>query len=110
MEQKEHQFFGYLNFLPAFKHGTIERRKYQVWTCKLRINAYLLEFWMSEAPVSGHGRWVNTANWEAGEGLIFETLLTQTELNDFGASSQAKLTPSARFISSVRHGLDLTTL
>ncbi|GBC43982.2 hypothetical protein RIR_jg15077.t1 [Rhizophagus irregularis DAOM 181602=DAOM 197198] len=56
MEQKEHQFFGYLNFLPAFKHGTIERRKYQVWTCKLRINAYLLEFWMSEAPVSGHGR------------------------------------------------------
>ncbi|EXX53448.1 hypothetical protein RirG_243790 [Rhizophagus irregularis DAOM 197198w] len=40
-------------------------------------------------------------------GLSFSS---QTELNDFGASSQAKLTPSARFISSVRHGLDLTTL
>ncbi|PKC00372.1 hypothetical protein RhiirA5_428278 [Rhizophagus irregularis] len=123
----------------TWNYGKYNRRKYQVWTCKLRINAYLLEFWTSEAPVSGHGRWVNTANWEAGEGLIFETLLTffmkirlksnissinsidpltptglsfssQTELNDFGASSQAKLTPSARFISSVRHGLDLTTL
>ncbi|RGB27082.1 hypothetical protein C1646_769579 [Rhizophagus diaphanus] len=76
--------------------------KYQVFG----LDAYLLEFWTPEAPVSGHERWVSTANWKAGEGLIFEMLLTQTELNDFGASSQAKLTPSARF-SSVQRSLGL---
>ncbi|PKB98043.1 hypothetical protein RhiirA5_384232 [Rhizophagus irregularis] len=63
---------------------------------------YLLEyqFWMSEVPISEHGRskynisFIDSIDPIDPYRLIFSS---RTELNDFGASSQTKLTPSARF-------------